>query len=168
MMWGRNKSHLVFTEAVPTKIQLMISQDHQEDKAYGGQFLPLSRTIRAPFYRNNNSKRKWGACTPNHGQTNQILISLDRTYRNFNISSLRFHPISVLACPILFLYTTPSQCRSVLYVGSSVQDLTNHKKCSIGNDLVNHTTLCHDYYTNSDLPLEVLLIHFNQDLVDKI
>ncbi|XP_055996459.1 cytosolic carboxypeptidase 2-like isoform X25 [Ostrea edulis] len=46
------------TEAVPTKIQLMISQDHQEDKAYGGQFLPLSRTIRAPFYRNNNSKRK--------------------------------------------------------------------------------------------------------------
>uniref|UniRef100_K1QKD8 Cytosolic carboxypeptidase 2 n=1 Tax=Magallana gigas TaxID=29159 RepID=K1QKD8_MAGGI len=45
------------TEAVPTKIQLMISQDHQEEKAFGGQFLPLSRTIRAPFYR-NNSKRK--------------------------------------------------------------------------------------------------------------
>eukprot|EP00105_Crassostrea_gigas_P021414 XP_011440536.1 PREDICTED: uncharacterized protein LOC105337506 isoform X3 [Crassostrea gigas] len=45
------------SEAVPTKIQLMISQDHQEEKAFGGQFLPLSRTIRAPFYR-NNSKRK--------------------------------------------------------------------------------------------------------------
>ncbi|XP_033752489.1 uncharacterized protein LOC117336185 isoform X9 [Pecten maximus] len=40
-------------ETVPTKIQLMINQSHQEEKSFGGQFLPLSRTIRAPFYRNN-------------------------------------------------------------------------------------------------------------------
>ncbi|XP_061174704.1 uncharacterized protein LOC133183807 isoform X2 [Saccostrea echinata] len=45
------------TEAVPTKIQLMITQDHQEEKAYGGQFLPLSRTIRAPFYRNSSVRK---------------------------------------------------------------------------------------------------------------
>ncbi|XP_062596008.1 uncharacterized protein LOC134257410 [Saccostrea cucullata] len=45
------------TEAVPTKIQLMITQDHQEEKTYGGQFLPLSRTIRAPFYRNSSVRK---------------------------------------------------------------------------------------------------------------
>ncbi|XP_021353358.1 cytosolic carboxypeptidase 2-like isoform X24 [Mizuhopecten yessoensis] len=43
----------IISETVPTKIQLMISQSHQEEKTFGGQFLPLSRTIRAPFYRNN-------------------------------------------------------------------------------------------------------------------
>lgn len=71
----------MIAEAVPTKIQLMISQDHQEEKAFGGQFLPLSRTIRAPFYR-NNSKRKWGVhcvkswtkrivhCYTQHSKTN--------------------------------------------------------------------------------------------------
>lgn len=47
------KSSRGIVETVPTKIQLMISQSHQEEKTFGGQFLPLSRTIRAPFYRNN-------------------------------------------------------------------------------------------------------------------
>ncbi|CAC5414449.1 AGBL2_3 [Mytilus coruscus] len=44
-------------EALPTKIQLMISQDHQEEKCFGGQFLPLSRTIRGPFYRGGTKKK---------------------------------------------------------------------------------------------------------------
>ena len=55
-------SMICVSEAMPTKISLMICSDHKEggDSSGKQQFLPLYRSVRAPFFRNyTQSRRKW-------------------------------------------------------------------------------------------------------------
>lgn len=117
----------MIAEAVPTKIQLMISQDHQEEKAFGGQFLPLSRTIRAPFYR-NNSKRKWGVhcvkswtkrivhCYTQHSKTNIDCLSV--------IVCLRLVTYSAKCCVESFIKPCAITCTDFLALPRHV--MLNH------------------------------------------
>ncbi|XP_067655304.1 cytosolic carboxypeptidase 2-like isoform X4 [Haliotis asinina] len=58
---GRSaRSNRQVIEAVPTKISLMISSDHQDiDQLTGGrQWLPMYKTVRPPYLRPCNGKRK--------------------------------------------------------------------------------------------------------------
>ncbi|KAL8614251.1 hypothetical protein ACOMHN_026468 [Nucella lapillus] len=50
----------IVEEAVPTKISLMICSDHKEGGDGSGkqQFLPLYRSVRAPFFRNHQHTRR--------------------------------------------------------------------------------------------------------------
>lgn len=133
----------MIAEAVPTKIQLMISQDHQEEKAFGGQFLPLSRTIRAPFYR-NNSKRKWRVhcvkswtkrivhCYTQHSKTNIDWLSVIVCLRMWT----KLCDVQVPRCVRLVTYSTKCCVESFI------------KPCAI---------TCTDFLA---LPRHVMLNHF--------
>ena len=47
------------SETVPTKISLMITQErHEESRFSGGQFLPMSRSVRAPLYKSAQGSQK--------------------------------------------------------------------------------------------------------------
>lgn len=59
-IWFVQIFHFVISEAVPTKISLMICSDHQDidQLTSGRQWLPMHRTVRPPYLRPCNGKRK--------------------------------------------------------------------------------------------------------------